>query len=185
MNSLEVFYLHIQGEQRGPYTIKHIDHLLNSGLIDRDALFWREGLDQWQPVTDLVALRQPKNSLKVPLIVVAVLFVVSVIGYLFGPITLDGWREIYQHDFSAEAAYWRGRDAVRAHFTSKGAMVNFDAFVAEDVTLSDPHQGTVVIRGNLINAEGQSQKVVWKVNLKFDPEAREWSAVEATELATP
>ena len=57
MLSPEVFYLHIQGEQRGPYTIPQIDHLLNSGLIAEETLYWREGLDQWQPVTSLVRLR--------------------------------------------------------------------------------------------------------------------------------
>ena len=54
MISPEIFYLHIHGEQRGPYTIPQIDHLLNSGLIAEETLYWREGLDQWQPVTSLV-----------------------------------------------------------------------------------------------------------------------------------
>ena len=60
--SPECFYLLIDGEQRGPYTVKQIDHLLNSGLIREDATFWREGLEQWQPVTNLVQLRRPKSS---------------------------------------------------------------------------------------------------------------------------
>ena len=61
MISPEVYYLHIQGEQRGPYTIPQIDHLLNSGLIAEETLYWREGLEQWQPVTSLVSLRRKVN----------------------------------------------------------------------------------------------------------------------------
>ena len=54
VNSPEVFYLHINGEQRGPYTVQHIDHLLNSGLIAEETLFWREGLEQWQPTRSML-----------------------------------------------------------------------------------------------------------------------------------
>src|SRR6188768_48680 len=75
VKSPEVFYLHINGEQRGPYTIQHIDHLLNSGLIQETAMFWREGLEQWQPVTNLVAVRTKKRSRIRPAMVVGVLVV--------------------------------------------------------------------------------------------------------------
>ena len=61
MISPEIFYLHLEGEQRGPYTAPQIDHLLNSGLIAEETLYWREGLEQWQPVTSLVKLRRPGN----------------------------------------------------------------------------------------------------------------------------
>jgi GYF domain 2 len=185
MNSPEVFYLHIQGEQRGPYTIKHIDHLLNSGLITRDTLFWREGLEQWQPVTDLVELRKPRNAFKVPGLVLGGLSIVGFLLYLFGPITLDGWREIYQHDYTAQAAYWRGREAVRTHFASKGGMVSFEPFSAADVTLSEPHKASVMARGSLTDAAGKTRQVAWRVDLIFDPAAREWSALEVTELPPP
>src|SRR5215207_4576947 len=33
MNSREAFYVHVQGEQLGPYTIRHLDHLIHSGLL--------------------------------------------------------------------------------------------------------------------------------------------------------
>src|SRR6478752_4336503 len=72
VKSPEVFYLHINGEQRGPYTIQHIDHLLNSGLISETATFWREGLEQWQPVTNLVAVRRAKKGVVRPAVVVGV-----------------------------------------------------------------------------------------------------------------
>ena len=50
MRSPEVFYLHIHGEQLGPYTVPQIDHLLNTGLIAEETLYWCEGLEQWAPV---------------------------------------------------------------------------------------------------------------------------------------
>jgi hypothetical protein len=95
MSSHEVFYLHIQGEQRGPYTIRHIDQLLNSGLIAEDTLFWREGLEQWQPVTNLVARRQPQRRWKGVAVGAAIAVVLALLLHLFGPITLaDGGRRI-------------------------------------------------------------------------------------------
>ena len=184
MNSPEVFYLNLQGEQRGPYTIKHIDHLLNSGLISRDVLFWREGLEQWLPVTDLVVLRKPKPPLKLPLIVLSGILVLGAVGSLLGPIAIDGWREIYQHEFSVEAAYWRARDTVRTHLP-KGAVVSFEPLVTQDISLAAPDYASVVLRGSLIDAAGLSQSLAWKVSLKFDPAMREWTALEATVIANP
>src|ERR1700733_12019673 len=79
MISPEIFYLHIHGEQRGPYTVPQIDHLLNSGLIAEETLYWREGLEQWQPVTSLVKLRRPGNPWVKPLIILGIVVVLAVI----------------------------------------------------------------------------------------------------------
>src|SRR6218665_1420739 len=114
MLSPEVFYLHIQGEQRGPYTIPQIDHLLNSGLIAEETLYWREGLDQWQPVTSLVRLRRKANPWIKPLLTLGVLIVLALILQFFGSVVVIGWRETNQHEYTSNAAYWRARSVVRA-----------------------------------------------------------------------
>src|SRR5208282_3875605 len=101
MISPEIFYLHIQGEQRGPYTVPQIDHLLNSGLIAEETLYWREGLDQWQPVTSLVKLRRPRSRWTTPLIIFGILLVLGAVGEFFGSVAVLGWREANQHDYTA------------------------------------------------------------------------------------
>src|SRR3954467_1851581 len=103
MISPEVFYLHIQGEQRGPYTIPQIDHLLNSGLIAEETLYWREGLEQWQPVTSLVRLRRKVNPWGKRLVYLGSAAVVLFILEFFGSIAIAGWRETNQHEYTAHA----------------------------------------------------------------------------------
>ena len=88
MISPEVFYVHVQGEQRGPYTIPQIDHMLNSGLIERETLYWREGMEQWQPVTELVIVRVVPNPWIKPAMAAAVLLMLAILGRMFGPIKL-------------------------------------------------------------------------------------------------
>ncbi len=182
MRSSEVFYLHIDGEQRGPYTIQHIDHLLNSGLINEDALFWREGLEQWQVVTDLVERRRPKNRWKWPLLLLSVLLVLGSLIYFLGPITSEGWREIYQHNYSQEAGYWRARDAVRTYCVPKDGFVVFDPFPTAEVQLGADSRAVVVVRGTLYRAGGSSRSTAWRVQLRFKKDTREWSPVAAAEL---
>lgn len=61
--SAENYYLHIHGEQKGPYTIPQITHLYRTGLIAAETLFWAEGMDQWQPVTELWRLPDPTGKM--------------------------------------------------------------------------------------------------------------------------
>ena len=122
-NSPEVFYLHLDGAQRGPYTIRHIDHLLNSGLIAQETLYWREGLEQWQPVTELVVVRKTPNPWKKLRWVAVVLVGLAVPVAIFGPVVAEGWREANQHVFTENAAYWRARDVVRNQALPAGALV--------------------------------------------------------------
>src|SRR6185503_8619123 len=100
MISPEIFYLHIHGEQRGPYTVPQIDHLLNSGLIAEETLYWREGLEQWQPVTTLVQLRRQANPWIKPAIILVAVLAAAFVLHLFGSVTLLGWREANQHEYT-------------------------------------------------------------------------------------
>jgi hypothetical protein len=184
MISPEVFYLHIQGEQRGPYTIKHIDHLLNSGLIAEETLFWREGLEQWQPVTNLVVRREVHKDWRPLIIGGAIFLALALLLWVFGPITVDGWRESNQHQFTSEAAYWRARDVVRNSALPTGAVVTFDSVDQAQVTLQHGASGaSVLLRGELLERGGQTRRATWRVELKYDGAIAEWSGVNAAEMA--
>src|SRR3954467_11636237 len=100
MPTPEVFYLHLCGEQRGPYTIPQIDHLLNSGLIAEETLFWREGLEQWQPVTDLVVKRILPNPWRRAVLVLAIVAPLAALAWFFGTTLIEGWNEVTANSFT-------------------------------------------------------------------------------------
>jgi hypothetical protein len=185
MNSPESYYLHLAGAQQGPYTIPQVDHLLNSGLIGVETLYWCEGLDQWQPVTTLVPLRKkPKRWVK-PVIFVAVLIVLAVPGWIFGPVLLDGWHEANQHTFTESSAYWRARDVVRSELREQGLLVEFEDLEAAQVTLQGETEATVQLPGSKVGKDGQTTVLVWKVPMKFDPQNAEWTGGPAVEAVAP
>jgi hypothetical protein len=183
MNSPEVFYLHIQGEQRGPYTIPQVDHLLNSGLIAEETLYWREGLEQWQPVTSLVRLRRKVNPWRKSLLTIGIVLVVGAVLQFFGSIVLIGWRETNQHDYTARAAYWRARSVVRANALPEGALVQFHGFAKAQVELQPPQAATVILRGDVTLRAGESHATTWNVPMSFDEQTGEWTGGPAHEVA--
>lgn len=180
-NSPEVYYLHLSGTQRGPYTIRHIDHLLNSGLIAQETLYWREGLEQWQPVTELVVVRQKPDRWKRPVRIAVVLLVLAVPISIFGPVVAEGWREANQHTFTESAAYWRARDVVRNQALPAGALVEFGEFPEATVVLRPPDAARVVLRGELVERGSITRPAVWNVAMRFDPEGREWKGSAVSE----
>jgi hypothetical protein len=177
----EVFYLHIQGEQRGPYTVPQIDHLLNSGLIQEETLFWREGLDQWQPVTDLVALRKPKRRWVLPAIAAGFLLVLALLTRLFGPTIREGWREANAHDFTSDSAYWRARDMIRHGSVPPGTLLEFAPESTAQIQLEQPGSARVFLRGTAVDAHGAARDTGWEVELKYDEQLKEWSGVTVKE----
>lgn len=184
MNSPEAFYLHISGSQRGPYTIGQLDHMLNSGIVGAETLYWREGLEQWEPVTNLVVLRQKPKAWRKPLIALAVLAILAIPLRLFGPVIAEGWREANQHSFTAEAAYWRARDVVRTQAVGGGDLVSFGDFEEAVVQLHEPARAEVMLRGELTGKDGKTRAASWLVLMKFDSRAKEWSGAPSRELAT-
>jgi hypothetical protein len=175
MPSPEVYYLHIHGEQLGPYTIPQIDHLLNTGLIAEETLYWREGLEQWAPVTSLVVKRtrvRPWGKIIAAALIVAGL---GFLGAFFGPVIVDGWRETDQHEYTAEAAYWRARDAVRSHFLPKGAVVKFWRFSEQGVKMLQPMDAEVSLKGEVMESSGKMRPKEWRVVMRFDDQKSEWS----------
>ncbi len=185
MNSPESFYLHLAGAQQGPYTIPQIDHLLNSGLIAVETLYWCEGLDQWQPVTSLVALRKkPKRWVK-PVLALAVLLALAVPVRIFGPVVMTGWSEANQHEFSESAAYWRARDVVRGELTARGFLVDFANIEEAQITLGSERAALVRLRGTISDAAGNVSSVAWEVPMRYDRSAKEWAGGPAVELPAP
>jgi hypothetical protein len=182
MISPEVFYLHIQGEQRGPYTIPQLDHLLNSGLIAEETLYWREGLDQWQPVTSLVRLRKKKKPWVKSAMILVLLVALAVVVQFFGSVALLGWRETNQHDFTERSAYWRARGVVRNSGLPQGSLVEFRDFAAARVELQPPQTAVVVLSGQLSNPAGQYHSVTWRVPMTFDDQSREWTGGPVQEV---
>ena len=182
MISPEVFYVHLHGEQRGPYTIPQIDHMLHAGLIARETLYWREGMEQWQPVTELGVVRHVANPWIKPGIALAVVLALAVLVRMFGPITLEGWRETNQHAYTASAAYWRARDVVRTAALPRGSVVNFGGFSTAQVALMPPGAALVIVRGEVLESGGQMRPHAWRVPMKFDAKARAWTGGPAQEV---
>lgn len=183
MPSPEVFYLHIHGEQLGPYTVPQIDHLLNAGLIAEETLYWCEGLDQWAPVLSLVPKRVHKRSPEKILAILVAVAALALACAFFGPVLVSGWREASQHEYTARAAYWRAREVVRNRSVPAGSLVNFSRFSQSKVGLKPPGDAAVALRGELIDARGTSQPMVWYVDMKFDTQRAEWSGAPAAEPA--
>jgi hypothetical protein len=182
MISPEIFYLHIHGEQRGPYTIRQIDHLLNSGLIAEETLYWREGLDQWQPVTTLVKLRRKANPWLKRLIILGFLLVVGFLLQFFGSTALVGWKEASQHEYTVSAAYWSARGAVRGASLAPGDIVEFNDLNSASVQLTPPTGATVHLGAEVTAASGLTRKVTWLVPMTYDEKAREWNSGTVQEV---
>lgn len=180
MISPEVFYLHIQGEQRGPYTIPQIDHLLNSGLIAEETLYWREGLEQWQPVTSLVRIRRRQSPWGKRLFLLGILLAVAAVLQFFGSVALIGWKETNQHEYNARGAYWRARSVVRGSALPAGALVQFKGLPMAKVELVPPKAAMVILSGEVTLRSGESRPVTWSVPMNFDLE--EWTGGPVREV---
>jgi membrane associated rhomboid family serine protease len=52
-SEVAAIFIHHGGEQKGPYTLSQIQDLLRSGSISQDALYWSDGMADWESVSDL------------------------------------------------------------------------------------------------------------------------------------
>src|SRR5215212_5139560 len=186
MNSREAFYVHVHGEQLGPYTIRHLDHLIHSGLLSTETLYWTEGLEQWLPVTELIPVRRaPRRWLRL-LMALVVLLPVLGLGIFLGPPIIDGWREQTQHELTPEAAYWAARGVVRAFLAEKKAATPvFQPFGRAQVQFPEANRAIVQLSGQLVEGDRAGQEASWTVRLSFDPESRAWSPQAADPAGQP
>jgi len=70
-----MFFVFMNGEQYGPFTIDQIKVMAAEGAIDGSALYWKEGMPEWQSVQKLlakpIAPKAEKRSRKTGLIICA------------------------------------------------------------------------------------------------------------------
>lgn len=175
MSYREGYYLHVHGDQLGPYTLRQINHQLQTGLISEDTLYWSEDLDQWQPVTELIPKARKFQPWKWAAILLAVAIPLGLLSWFFGPTVVDGWREKTQREFTPTAAYWAARDVVRHELAVAGTAPQFLPFGAARVELGKDNTAVVQLEGHVLDGPASAQPAAWKVRLRFDPAVRTWS----------
>jgi hypothetical protein len=174
----EVYFIHVNGNQRGPYTSRQICHLVNSGLAPKDALFWCEGMDQWQPVEILLDPATPTSPArrKWHQIVAATAATLLAAACLAGPTIRRGWKEERQVGHTPDAVYWRARGITRE--TVRGsALVNFEPFDPAMVLSLLEDSAEVLLPGTVVNRSGE-KLTRWKVQLRFDKKLKAWGPGE-------
>ena len=56
---MNTWYVAINGQQQGPFPQNHIQQMLASGVYNQDTLVWREGFQNWLPISQVPELNQP------------------------------------------------------------------------------------------------------------------------------
>ena len=55
---MNTWYVAINGQQQGPFPQNHIQQSLSSGVYSQDTLVWREGFQNWLPISQVPELNQ-------------------------------------------------------------------------------------------------------------------------------
>ena len=55
------FYLLRDGEQTGPFSIDQMQLWWRVGMLDANQLFWKEGMEAWEPLSLISALLEPER----------------------------------------------------------------------------------------------------------------------------
>jgi hypothetical protein len=173
----EEYFIHVQGEQKGPYTFPQLKRLYEKNLIPEETLYWRDGMEQLEPVSDLcgklrrVRLRRFKQLRVLGMVLVAA---VALLTAWCTPVLQDVWREANDRDPTQEGAYWKARGFVReAVKKQQGADVAFQPYSTTGVTLTGT-EATVILPGTLFAKNGTAQKLSWKVTIRYDALRKEW-----------
>jgi hypothetical protein len=180
----EVFFIYHNGEQRGPYTAAQVNHLHRCAFIDDDTLYWREGLEQWQPVGQIVLRRKRRNRMLFWFILLGAIVVIAPLVMLFGQVTAEAWRELTSGDFTSESAWWRARGLVREQLP-KGTQIRFDPFSNAQVTLQGREGATVILGGTLTQSSGSGEHGAWRVLLRYDEDHGVWAPAPKPASAPP
>jgi len=172
----EEYFINVAGEQKGPYTFPQLKRLYEKELIPVETLYWQDGNEQWQPVSELCGERRTDRlrflkQLRVTGIVMAAT-VLLVVCYC-APVFKDGWKEMNDRDPSAEGAYWKARGFVREEVKRNDGSVAFEPIVAANVQVTGT-EATVILPGTLFGKDATGSKMTWKVEMQYDLEKREW-----------
>lgn len=183
MDTGEEYYIHLQGEQKGPFTLSQIKSMYDRQFIPEETLYWQDSMEQWRHVSDLCGppawqLRQRRWVR--PATALVVLMVLAVLLKLFLPITLDAWRESTQRAYTEEAAYWKARDYVRHGLRESADYVRFDPFDETRSTLEGENGAVVRLSGETATGKRLARRR-WKVLLRYNPQNRDWVGTAAYE----
>jgi hypothetical protein len=100
-------------------------------------------------------------------------------------VLVDGWREANQHEYTAEAAYWRAREAVRNALLPRGTVVKFARFSEDGVRMLEASGAEVFLTGEVLDSSGKTRTMEWRVPLRFDEKKSEWSMTPPVGSAPP
>ncbi len=142
-------------------------------------MFWCEGLEQWQPVTQLIEPKQLRKRRRIRLGAgtVAALGVALGVFWLALPTLRQGWKEQHQVERSAEAAYWRARGVLREHvgwFTG----LRFKPYDPGKVKLEGEDAATVELEAESSGAFKGQRFERWRVELVYNKRLQMWVAAE-------
>lgn len=187
MDTGEEYYIHLHGEQKGPFTLSQIKSMYDRQYIPEETLYWQDSMEQWRHVSDLCG--PPKWQLRQrrwvrPATIVVSLCVLAILLKLFLPVTLDAWRESAQHEYTREAAYWKARDYVRRGLKETTDYVRFDPFDEARSTLESENEAVVRLTGETVSHKRSSRRS-WKVLLRYNPRNRDWIGTAAYETNSP
>ena len=172
----EEYFIHVQGLQKGPYTFPQLKRLYDTNLIPEETLYWRDGMEQLEPVSDLCGAgrRERLRHLKQLRVTGALLVAAVALATAYcAPVLKDGWREMNDRDQTPEGAYWKARGFVREDVKKQGASVAFEPYQAATVALTGT-VAAVVLQGTLFGTDGTGIKRNWRVAIQYDGEQREW-----------
>jgi hypothetical protein len=178
--SQERYFLHLNGLQRGPYTVQQIGHMVNSGIVHSEAMFWCEGLEQWQPVTQLIVPKGEvtRRRLKFGAGSAVVVAGLLVLFWVCLPFLREGWKEQHQVAQDAPAAYWRARGVLRESlgwFTG----LRFRDYDPSMVRLEEAGRAVVELEAQAGKVFGGHESARWRVELTYDRRLRMWMPAES------
>ncbi len=172
----EEYFIHVQGVQKGPYTFPQLKRLYDSNLIPEETLYWQDGMEQLQPVSDLCGARRQDRLRRLKQLRITGIVLVAGIALVTAycaPVLKDGWREMNDRDRTREGAYWKARGFVREEVRKQEASVAFEPYEAATVTLTGT-DATVILPGTLFGRNGAPEKKTWQAAIQYNLERREW-----------
>jgi hypothetical protein len=95
MSVPESYYLRVEGQMRGPYTLPQVRHMVAARIISGEVQYWFEGMEEPRPVEELFAV--PVRSRRRLILWTAAIVLVLVAGVVAAMIFLEpeegAWRE--------------------------------------------------------------------------------------------
>ncbi len=172
----EEYFIHVLGEQKGPYTYPQLKRLYEKNFIPEETLYWKDGMEQWEAVSDLCGAGRRERQRRLRQLRITGVVVVAVVALATAycaPVLKDGWREMNDRDWTQEGAYWKARGYVREEVRKQDGSVAFEPNERATVTLTGT-EATVILQGILFGNKGPGSRMTWKVVLEYDAQRREW-----------